>query len=84
MPDTTLGVQIKVTIVPFIAEEKFPGDSDGKESTCNAGDLGLIPRLGKFLGEGKATHSIILAWRIPQTEEPGVLQSMGSQRVRHN
>ena len=59
----------------------------GKESGCSAGDtgdVGLIPRLGKFLGEGKATHSSILAWRIPQTEEPGVLQSMGSQRVRHN
>ena len=31
-----------------------------------------------------ATHSSILAWRIPWTEEPGVLQSMGSHRVRHN
>ena len=31
-----------------------------------------------------ATHSSILAWRIPWTEEPGGLQSMGSQRVRHD
>ena len=31
-----------------------------------------------------ATHSRILAWRIPWTEEPGGLQSLGSQRVRHN
>ena len=31
-----------------------------------------------------ATHSSVLAWRIPQTEEPGRLQSMGSQRVRHD
>ena len=31
-----------------------------------------------------ATHSSILAWRIPRAEEPGGLQSMGSQRVRHN
>jgi len=30
------------------------------------------------------THSSILAWRIPRTEEPGGLQSMGLQRVRHN
>ena len=37
-----------------------------------------------FLGEGMATHSNILAWRIPWTEEPGRLQSMGSQRVGHN
>ena len=36
------------------------------------------------LEEGMATHSSILAWRIPWTEEPGRLQSMGSQRVRHD
>ena len=34
--------------------------------------------------KGMATHPSILAWRIPWTEEPGGLQSMGSQRVRHN
>ena len=37
-----------------------------------------------FLEEGMATHSSILAWRIPWTEEPGRLQSMGSQSVGHN
>ena len=36
------------------------------------------------LEKGMATHSIILAWRIPWTEEPGSLQSIGSQRVGHN
>ena len=36
------------------------------------------------LEKGMATHSSILAWRIPWTEEPGGLQSMGSQRVGHN
>ena len=36
------------------------------------------------LEKGMATHSSILAWRIPWTEEPGVLQSMGSQRVGHD
>ena len=36
------------------------------------------------LEKGMATHSSILAWRIPWTEEPGRLQSMGLQRVRHN
>ena len=35
------------------------------------------------LEEGMATHSSVLAWRIPWTEEPGGLQSMGLQRVRH-
>ena len=37
-----------------------------------------------FLREGMATHSSIPAWKIPWTEEPGGLQSTGSQRVRHN
>ena len=59
----------------------FPGGSDGKESACNLGDLGLISGK-KDLETGMATHSSILAWRIPWTEEPGGLQSMGSQRVR--
>ena len=36
------------------------------------------------LEEGMATHSSVLAWGIPWTEEPGGLQSMGSQRVRHD
>ena len=37
-----------------------------------------------LLEKGMATHSSILAWRIPQTEEPGGLQTMGSHRVRHD
>ena len=40
-------------------------------------DAGLIPGSGRSPGEGMATHSNILAWRIPQTEELGGLQSMG-------
>ena len=43
----------------------FPGGSAGKESTCNIGDLGLIPGLGRSPEEGKATHSSILAGKIP-------------------
>ena len=43
------------------------------------------PWVGKIpLEEGMATHCTILAWRIPRTEEPGGLPSMGSQRVTHN
>ena len=44
-----------------------------------------IPSLGQenLLEKGIATRSIILAWKIPWTEEPGVLQSVGSQRVGH-
>jgi len=62
----------------------FPDGSDSKESACNAGDLGLIPRSGRSTGEGNANHSCILAWRIPWTEEPGRLQSMESQRVGYD
>ena len=51
----------------------FPGGSDGKESACNTGDLDLILREDP-LEKGMATHSSILAWRIPWTEEPGKLQ----------
>ena len=51
----------------------FPCGSDGKESSCNAGDLGLIPGSGR--SPGVATHSSILAWRIQWTEEPGRLHS---------
>ena len=48
----------------------FLGGSDSKESTCNTGDLGLILRLERSTGKGMATHSSILAWRIPWTGEP--------------
>ena len=49
----------------------FPGGLDSKESACSAGDLGLIPGLGRSLEKRMATHSSILAWRIPWTEVPG-------------
>ena len=51
---------------------------------ANAGDVDLIPGLGRSPGEGNTTHSSVLAWRIPWTEEPVGLQSMGSQRVGHD
>ena len=61
----------------------FPDGSDGKKSACSAGDLSSIPGENPLEKE-MATHSIILAWEIPWTEEPGGLQSMGSQRVGHD
>ena len=102
----------------------FPDSSVGKESTCNAGDLGSIPGSGRSAGEGTgyslqyswaslvtelvknlpavwetwvrpldqedpleegmATHSSILAWRIPMDRGAWWVQSTGLQRVRHN
>ena len=58
----------------------LPVGSGSKEPTCNAGDLGLIPGLGRSPEEEMATHCSILAWRIPWTEERGGLQSMGSAK----
>ena len=60
------------------------GGSKGKESACTAGDPGLITGSKKdSLEKGMTALSSILAWRIPWTEEPGGLQSIGSQRVGH-
>ena len=58
----------------------------GKESTCNAETQETrVQSLGREdpLEDGMATHSSMLAWRIPWTEEPGRLQSIASQRVEH-
>ena len=55
-----------------------------KTPPANAGDVRfehLIPELERSPG---GSHSSILAWRIPWTEEPGVLQSIGLRRVRHD
>ena len=61
----------------------FPGGSDGKEFACSAGDP-QVQSLGweDSLEKGMAIHSSVVAWRIPWTEEPGGLQSLGLQRVQ--
>ena len=58
--------------------KNLPADAGDKR------DVGSTPGLGRSRGEGMATHSSILAWRITWTEEPGGLQSVGSHRVRHS
>ena len=63
--------------------QSFPGSSEIKNQPANAGDagdVGSIPGLEDSLKVDMATHSSILAWEIPWTEEPGRLQSMGSQK----
>ena len=64
----------------------FPGGTSGKEPTCQCRrHKGHGWSLGQEdpLEEGMASHSSILPWRIPWTEEPGMLQSMGLQRAGH-
>ena len=65
----------------------FPGGASGKEPACNEEtEETQVRSLGweDPTEEGVATHSSIHVLRIPWTEEPGGLQSVGSQRVRHN
>ena len=66
----------------------FPGGTVIKNPPANAGDTreaGLIPGSGRSRQEKEmATPSSLLIWTIPWTEESGGLQSMGSQRIRHN
>ena len=59
-------------------EKNLPSDAG------DTGDATSSPGLGRSLEEETATHSSILAWEIPWTEEPGELQSMGLQRVGHD
>ena len=65
----------------------FPGGASGKEPArqCRR-QRDSVRSLGweDPLEEGMATHSSILAWRVPWTEEPGGLQSVGSRRVEHD
>ena len=78
------------TLQFIVASERgFPGGASGKEPACQCRrhkGHGFDPWVRKKgpLEEGTATHSSILAWRIPWTEEPGRLQSIGLQRIGHD
>ena len=68
-----------------LATRHFPGGSEVKASAWNAGDPGSIPGSGRSPGEGNGYPlQYSFARRIPWREEPGRLQSMGSQRVGHD
>ena len=62
----------------------FLGGTVGKNPPADAGYVGLIIGQEDPLEKEMATHSSTLSWIIPWTEEPGGLQSMESQRVRHD
>ena len=78
--------------IPFLAYSKYLLGASQlalvvKNPPANAGDIrdaDSTPGPGRSLEEGMAPHSSVLAWRIPWTEEPGGLQSTGSQRVRQD
>ena len=74
-------------MVSITFAQGFPGGPVVKNLPVSAGDArdeGLIPRQEGFLEEEMAIHSSILAWKIPWTEEPDRLQSMGPQRAGHD
>ena len=62
----------------------FPAGSEGEEPACYAGDMSLIPGLGKSPGEENGYPLQYSCLGNPWTEELGMLQSMGSQRVRYD
>ena len=62
----------------------FPSGSEGKESACNAGDLGSVPELGRFLGGGHGNPLQHLAWRIPMDRGAWRAAVQGIARVRHD
>ena len=80
---TTMWISYKYALIP--PSWGFPSGSASKESTGNAGDTDEGSTLGweDPLEEEMATHSSILVWEVPWTEEPDGLQSKGSQRVKH-
>ena len=63
---------------------RFPGGSDGKESACNAGDLGLIPGSGRSPGEGNGNPLQYSCLENPMDREAWPTTVHGSQRVRHD
>ena len=88
-----MGIRGQIAVVHWIIEKArqfqkniyFSSGAMVKNLPANAGDLDLFPAWGRCLEEEMATHSIILArQKTPWTEKPGGLQSMGSQRVRHD
>ena len=82
--------QIKnpISCLCFIMEKLihlgFPGGSEGKAFACNAGEPASIPGLGLSPGEGNGNHSVLLPGKSHGRRSLGRLQSMGSQRVRHD
>ena len=82
-PTSAWPPEIWLPQITIIISLGFPGSSDGKEFAWNAGDRVRSLLQKDLLEKEMAAHSSIPAWRTLWTEEPGKLQSIGSQRVRH-
>ena len=76
-------MELGLEINQIHSNQGFLSGSVVKNPSASARDTGSIPGSGRSLGVGIETHTNILAWRIPWTEEPGGLQSMGPQSNRH-
>ena len=80
-------LQLASCLIEFPKDKKKrqskPGGSDSKESAYSVGDPALIPRSGRSPGEGNV-YPLQYSFLENSTEEPGGLQSMGSQRVGHD
>ena len=68
----------------YVYKLSFPGSSHSKDSAYNSGDMDSILGYRRSPGEGNGNPLQYSCLRIPWTEEPGGLQSMGSRKVRHN
>ena len=69
-----------LNLLILLNKKYIPGSSMVKKQSANAGDLGSILGSRRSPGVGNSTHSSILAWDIPRTEESSRLQSRGSQK----
>ena len=77
-------MHMHTSVCDYASYSGFPGGSVVKNPPASAEDAGSIPGREDPPEKEIKTHSSILPWRIPWTEEPGRLQSMRLQRVRHN
>ena len=77
-------ILVSIIYIYIYIHNGFPRGSDGKESSAMRETW--VQTLGRTdpLEKGMATHSSILAWRIPRTKKPGKLRSMGSQGLGHD
>ena len=74
---------MNIAVLNMVTIDRASKVASGKESPCNAGDAGSIPGQEDPLEDEMATHSNILAWKIPPTEEHIRLQSTGLQSQTH-